>query len=268
MSNLISQDLPAPDTDHASRLEGGLGAPPREHSSATLSTPHSTPSSPNNELGIDQRPDFSTIRRTKSSQLAIESEAEEDFESRSPSVFRRPKSLHEGGSSRHSGRASASPTLRRSSVVDAMNLQHDEYPSFSGSTRARRISSGITVSPSGGALDRHYSGASNPSTPAKLISRLRKRTFPRLPKFGRRGQRQNSDDEERYDQNDGTLGRISPLAIPDAWSSDSSLEEGPAFEIDNSLENATDSQDEDILGLQSPSEQTRSGNDDAPQQDQ
>lgn len=243
MYSAPSQDLPAPDTDPIpSRLEGGLGAPQSPATSRVILP------SPNNELDADERPG---TRSTKSSQLAIESEAEEDFESQS---LKRPKSLHGGGSSRHS-RASVSPTLRRSSMIGSTSPQQDdegEYP-FNGTIRARHPSLGMTTSTPGG-----DSRQSEPSTTSKLISRLRRRPF--LARFPKRGQRQ--DDDEGHEWDDGALRGDSNLAVADAWSSDSSL----AFEIDNSLENMSDSQEEeDSPGSQkAPDDNTRNH---APQQD-
>lgn len=270
MYNSTSQDSPAPDPKFdPPALEDDAGAPPREPSSATLRGPAMTFPSSDNELAIDERPKFGTVRSTRSIQLAIESEAEEDFESHSPSIFKRRKSLHGGGrSSRQSRRPSASPTLPRSSVIDTMNLQQDredEYPIASGSVRARHLSSGVAGSRSG-ELQRNDNGAEDSSSiPATLISQLRKQSFPRFPRFGRRGQRQSTGDEH-YARNDGTGWGAGTL--PDGRSSDSSLGV-PAFELDTSLENVIDSQsqsqDESALGSQNPSEERI---DHAPQQDQ
>jgi len=267
MYNSTSQDSPVPDPGFVlPALEGDAGAPSRGPSSATLRGPQMALPSSDNELGIDERPNFGTVRSTRSNQLAIESEAEEDFESRSPSIFKRRKSLHGGGrSSRHSRRPSASPTLPRSGVIDTMNLQQDregEYPTASGSVRARHLPSGVAGSRSGELQRNDNEAEDSSSIPATLISQLRKHSFPRFPRFGRRGQRQSSGDE----RNDGTGGGAG--ALLDGWSSDSSLD-APTFEVDNSLENVTDSQshsqDESALDSRNPSEERI---DHAPQQDQ
>src|ERR1700733_11509767 len=229
MYNSPSQDLPAPDPNFVlPALEGGAVAPSRDPSSPTIRGPQMTSPSSNNRL-VGEGPDFGTDRSTRSKQLAIEAEAEEDFDSRSPSIFKRRKSLHGGGrSSRHSRRPSASPTLRHSSVIDTMDLQQDregEYPAASGSVRARHISSGVASSRSGELQRNNNEVEDGSSLPATLISRLRKHSFPRFPRFGRRGQRRSSGDEH-------TGGGVG--ALPDGWSSDSSLD-APAFEADNSV---------------------------------
>jgi len=243
-TNAPTQDLPAPDPEFVPpALEG---APSCDLSlSATLrGPPMAFPSASTNGPADDERPNFGTVRSTRSNQLAIESEAEEDFESLSPSVFKRRKSLHGGGrSSRHSRRPSASPTSCRSSaMIDTMNLQQDredEYPRAinSGSVRARSGPSSEVVA-SSRSEELQQNENENGGADDTLISRLRKHSFPRFPRFGRRGQLRSSDDEH-YTRNDGIGGGGGTL--PDGWSSDSSLD-APAFEVDNSLGDGTDSQ--------------------------
>lgn len=254
LSPLDGRDLPAPDTDPVhTRLEGGLGA---SSSQSTTSFPTLGSSTPPSNSADNGRPSL-TLSSSRGSQLAIESEAEEDFANNSPSFFKRPKSLHRsGGSSHHSRRTS--PIARRPPTLHIDGDDDSQYARASSVPHSRRTSSATIRARVATGDPGRGSRTSGSTTPSKLISRLRNHSFPHIPKFRRRrAAHQDGDDDgdtspsegEHDARNHGTLAGAGTFALPDAWSSEDSSDD-PAFDLDASLENTIESNDEEVLGLQ------------------
>lgn len=269
-SPLDGRDLPAPDMDPVhTRLEGGLGA---STSQSTTSFPTLGATTPPRNSAESGRPSV-TLSSSRGSQLAIESEAEEDFTNNSPSFFKRPKSLHRsGGSSHHSRRTS--PVARRPPTLHIDGDDDVQYARPSSVPHSRKTSSATirarvaTGDPGVG------SGTSGTSTPSKLLSKLRNHSLPHISKFRRRraAHRDGGDDDgdtspsegEHDARNHGTLAGAGTFALPDAWSSDDSSDD-PAFDLDASLENTIESNDEEMLGLQNAADESPAH--EAPEQD-
>lgn len=264
-------DSPVTDTNPAHhRLEGGLGAPASQSVAAVANNAAATTSSrPPLDAGKSTR----SRRGSRSAQLAIESQAEEDFESRSPSIFRSKPSR--GGSSslrstqsyHGSRRATPAPTngnnspthtvhkRRASTATLGSNAQYraDLYngtnaPSSSSPSHSRKHSS-ATVRPQTTASSSSSTSANTSKSAAALIARLREQSLGRFSRFRHRDQDNTSSDDDLNDLEfardrkkekaaEGAAEssadfRVDPNALDATWSSSEDSLDDPVYDMED-----------------------------------